>query len=62
MKTLKTFLAFLAISLFIVSCTPQELVTNNTNNIDQETYGTGDGDNASTDDDRDGEGEGEDEG
>ncbi|MEM7186722.1 MAG: hypothetical protein AAF466_08700 [Bacteroidota bacterium] len=45
---------FLAISLFVASCTPQEMVSENSENTAVDIYATGDDDNSSHDDDREG--------
>lgn len=54
MKTLNRLFLFLAISLFVVSCTPEQLLSETTDSS-VETLATGDGDNSGTDDDKDGD-------
>ncbi|MBL4663124.1 MAG: hypothetical protein JKY22_06120 [Flavobacteriaceae bacterium] len=52
MKTLQRFFLFLIITSFLASCTPQEILTENSDSTNVDVFATGDGDNAGVDNDR----------
>lgn len=54
MKTVQRIFLFLIITSFLASCTPQEIVSENSDSTNVDIYATGDGDDAGVDDDRDG--------
>lgn len=54
MKTLRCIFLFLIVSSFLASCTPQEMLTENSDSTNVDIYATGDGDNSGVDDDREG--------